>query len=332
MVRPPDGYTQTVWLGRAYSEFCKAPESAGDIIAEWVRTAAAVPADVIDPDRIIPLIKDHAWLAENRNSGLDPWTEPYNAELVIVFAERRDGLHYRDRERYSDLRIPITQLRDRACANLRRMIDNVAVKGGDGEYLLEAGDTLDASLLLIDDITKDPRIELAGEPLVAVPDRDSFWVADDANPYAVFGVAARVAHFYRSEPYPISRQLFRKIGALWEPLDTQVVDESHPIPKLDVIDLVGSKPDGSAVLVIMVATPLGADARSVFRLCSKLDSYLCEINTDDWRQQRGQPTPESTRIILKLHPDSDPVIAKLLESYRKWVERRGARLGVEALG
>lgn len=331
MVRPPDGYTQTVWLGRAYAQFCKAPETADEIIAEWVRTAAAVHADAVDPDRIIPLIKDHLWLAENRRSGLDPWTEPYNCELIIVFAERRDGLHFWDRERYSDLRIPITQLRDRAFANLRRMIGEVAVKGDDGEYLLEAGGTLDASLLLIDDITKDARIELAGEPLVAVSDRDSFWVADDANPYAVFGVTARVAQCYRSESYPISRQLFRKVGAMWQPLDPQVVDESHPIPKLDVIDISASKPDDSAVLVVRVATPLGADARSVFRLCTKLDSYLCEIGTDEWRQQRGRPTPESTRIILKLHPDSDPVIARLLDAHRKWVESRGAQLCVEPL-
>jgi hypothetical protein len=326
------GFTQTVWLSRAYEEFCQAPAKADATIARWLQTVVNVGAETaLDADRIIPVVKAQRWLAENAQNGFDPWTEPYNTELIIVFAEYRNGLSYCDRKRFEDLRIPATQLRDRAFANLRRVITQVSVTGEEGEYLLGAGGTIDASLLLIDDVMKDPRIELAGEPLVAVSDRDSFWVADDANPFAVFGVAASVARCYRSAPYPISRQLFRRAGAIWEPLDPHVVDESHPIPKLNVIDIIGTRRGGGADLVVIVASPLGADARSVFRLCTKLDGYLHEIGTEEWRQEHGAPTPESTRILLNLHPQSDPVIPKMLDSYRGWAQSRGARLCVEGL-
>ena len=152
--------------------------------------------------------------------------------------------------------------------------------GKAGEYLVRAGGTIDASLLLVDEITRDPRIKLKGEPLAAVSDRDSFWVAGDANPYAVFSVAARVA---------------------------------------------------GGDLVMVVASALKADARSVYRLFAKLDAYLREINSVAYRDEFGQASSESTAIIVKLHPDTDPVIAKLLSSYAKRVEGRNARLMLEEL-
>jgi uncharacterized protein YtpQ (UPF0354 family) len=326
-----DGYKQTVWLARAYREFCEAPADAANIIARWLGSVTQLENDTLDADRIIPVIKDHVWLTENGENGFAPWTEPYNSELIIVFAEYRGGLQFCDRKRFDDLRIPLNQLRERAFANLRRVITDVSVTGRDGRFLLGAGGTIDASLLLLDDVMNDPRIELAGEPLVGVSDRDSFWIADGANPHAVFAVAASVARCYASEPYPISRQLFHKVDATWQPLDPEPQDGTHPIPDLSVIDIVGTKRGGGADLVVIIAQPLGADARSLFRLFSKLDAYLREIESEQWRREHEGATPESTNIVVKLHPDSDPVVREVLESGGEAVKRRGARLRVEPL-
>jgi hypothetical protein len=334
--RLPSGMTQNVWLSRAYQEFCKSPSEGDEIVSRWVRSVAAMGSSTVDPDRIVPVVKDHQWLTEqgaslNGQGDFSPWVEPYNSELVVVFAQLRDGLSFGPRSDYDALGIPLTELRTRAFANLRRVVENISVTGEEGEYLLGAGGTIDASLLLLDEITKDPRIELQGEPLVAVSDRDSFWVADDANPYAVFGIAARVARCYQSEPYPISRHFFRKSGAVWEPLDPELADDSHPIPKLDVIDIHARKRDGGGDLVIVVASAMSADARSVFRLFRKLDAYLREIESETYRQEFGKASPESTCVIVKLDPDTDPVIPGLLNSYAEWVKSRGALLKVEEL-
>ena len=53
--------------------------------------------------------------------------------------------------------------------------------------------------------------------------------------------------------------------------------------------------------------------------------------SESWRQEHGPATPESTNIIVRLHPDSDPVIAKVLASNGEWAKGRGAQLQVEML-
>jgi uncharacterized protein YtpQ (UPF0354 family) len=338
VLHPAQNYTQTVRLSRAYEEFCKTPANAGEIVSRWVGSVAAMASGTLalDPDRIIPVVKDHSWLRSqgdvaNGEAEFDPWYEPYNSELVIVFAEFNDGLSFCDQSSVDALGIPRAELRERAFANLRRVIKQVTVTGQEGEFILGAGGTIDSSLLLMDEVTHDPRMKLAGNPLVGVSDRDSFWLADDANPFAVFGIALKVARYHRSEPYPVSDQLFYRQAERWMPLDPDTEDESHPIPNLTVIDIVGKRLDGGVDLVIVIASPLIADARSIFRLSRKLDGYLREINSETWRAENPNGTAESTRIIVKPHPDSDPVITPLLNAYSNWVKSQGAVLEVEEL-
>ncbi|MEJ0039846.1 MAG: hypothetical protein WDO68_28035 [Gammaproteobacteria bacterium] len=69
----------------------------------------------------------------------------------------------------------------------------------------------------------------------------------------------------------------------------------------------------------------------MFRLFSKLDSYLCEIESTQWKRRYPQATLETTNVIVKLHPESDPVIAKLLTANSGWVATRGAQLILEEL-
>jgi hypothetical protein len=333
--RPPDIGSRTVWLGRAYQEFCKNPANVKEILSRWLSNLTAPDAEQVDPDHIIPIVKGARWRTENEaahpGGGFDPWTEPYNPELIVAFAQYHNGLRFPHRNDFHKIGIPLDDLRERAFANLRNVLKIQSIHGGEGGYLLGAGGTIDANLLLLGESTQDPRIELAGEPLVAVSDRDSFWIADDANPFAIFGVAARVARCHRSEPYPISKQLFHRVNGVWQPLDLVREDAGHPIPKLDVIDICGEKLTGGVDLIVIVASPLGADARSVFRLLSKLDGHLCEIESSEWKRRYPQASIATTSIIVKLHPDTDPVIAKVLNANAAWAEGRGARLIVEDL-
>jgi hypothetical protein len=63
VVRPPGNDTRIVWLGRAYKEFCDTPAEADEIISRHLRSVAAVGSAALDPDRIIPVIKNREWLA-----------------------------------------------------------------------------------------------------------------------------------------------------------------------------------------------------------------------------------------------------------------------------
>jgi hypothetical protein len=177
----------------------------------------------------------------------------------------------------------------------------------------------------------DPRLHISGNPLIGVSDRGSFWVADDANPWAVFSVAAGVARCYRSEQFPISMHLFCKSATTWEPLDPSPVDDAHPIPNLEVIDIHAVKKGGGSDLVVVVASPLQADARSIFRLVRKLDGYLQEINSDQYRNECGAPRPDATSIIVRLHPRSDPAVEEVLAAGVSWAGARNASLQVEKI-
>ena len=337
VVRPAQDRTLEVRLERAYEEFCKTPANADEIVSRWVRSLASTVSGTLelDPDHIIPVIKDHSWLrsqgdGSNGAAKFEPWHEIYNSELVIVFAEFNDSLWFCDRGSVDALGIPPAELRERAFANLRRKIKQVSVTGNDGEFILGAGGTIDSSLLLMDEVTHDPRIKLVGNALLGVSDRDSFWLADDANPFAVFGIALKVARYHRSGAYPISNQLFHRQSERWMPLDPEREDANHPIPNLNVIDFVLQR-RGGVDLAVVIASPLSADARSIFRLARKLDGHLLEINTDTWRAENPDATADSTRIIVKLHPDSDPAITPLLSAYSNWVKSQGAELVVEEL-
>jgi len=328
----PSGKSLNVWLGRAYEEFSKAPEEADEIIARYIRGTLAIADDAaIEPERIIPTIKSRDWLDSQRQvAGFDPLVEPYNADLVIIYGDFRDGIRYGHRSEFEPLGISGEAIREQALANLRRMIEEIKVIGADGCYLLGAGGTLDSSLVLLDEVLEDPRLQISGKPLVAVSDRGSFWVVDDANPWAVFNGTTGVAKCYRSEQYAISMNLYQRMGPVWEPLDSGPVDDAHPIPNLGVIDF-HLKKGGGADLAVIVASPLRADARSMFRLARKLDVYLQEINTDAYRQECGEAKPDTTSIIISLHPDSDSAIEEVLRSAVGWAENRNASLRVKYL-
>ena len=70
-------------------------------------------------------------------------------------------------------------------------------------------------------------------------------------------------------------------------LDPQEVDDSHPIPDISVIDVHGMRQNGGSTMAVVIATPMQADPRSVYRLFRKLDGHLEYIKTAAYREQCG---------------------------------------------
>jgi hypothetical protein len=108
------------------------------------------------------------------------------------------------------------------------------------------------------------------------------------------------------------------------------VDDTHPIPNLEVID-VHLKKEGGSGLGVVVASPLSADARSIFRLLRKLDVYLETINSSEYQAECGPSTAKTTSIIIRLHPGSDPAVESILGAAASWAEARNASLRVEKI-
>jgi len=107
-------------------------------------------------------------------------------------------------------------------------------------------------------------------------------------------------------------------------------DPNHPIPATEAIDVCGIRKSGGADLVIVIASPLGADENSQRRLLRKIEVYLDFIRSDEFKSQAAAAARENTSIVVHIHPASNPVIFELLERCRPWVEENGAKLKVES--
>jgi len=108
-------------------------------------------------------------------------------------------------------------------------------------------------------------------------------------------------------------------------------DMSHPIPYVFNCDVNAVKKSGGSDLSIVIASPLGADTRSLKRLLKKIETYLLFICSDEFRAESGIPTVDNTRIIVHLHEESDPAVLQALSQCHDWVFDNNASLVVEHL-
>lgn len=140
-----------------------------------------LPKGQIDRARIVPVIKDAAYITEVRRAlearGHDTGKfsqahDMYNSELVILYAEDTpNNMRYLTDDDVSELGIERDDLRRLSVENLRRLLPDVQMAGDNGVFLMQAGGDYEASLLLIDSIWSSEQIEVDGEIVVAIPAR-----------------------------------------------------------------------------------------------------------------------------------------------------------------
>nr|AIA15742.1 Unknown Function [uncultured bacterium] len=106
-------------------------------------------------------------------------------------------------------------------------------------------------------------------------------------------------------------------------------DPDHPIPQVDVVDIIAAKKSGEVVLAVVIATPLQADERSQKRLLAKLENYLTYIQSDKFSVKYGAPISSKTSIEVNLAEGSDDIILDLLVRCTEWARNNGASLVVK---
>ena len=108
-------------------------------------------------------------------------------------------------------------------------------------------------------------------------------------------------------------------------------DAKHPIPEVGACDIKGVRKGGGADLVVVIAAPLGDDERSRRRFVQKIRNYLGHINSEEYFRECGSPAPETTSIVVQIHPDSDPNALVFIEQCREWIRDNHASLAVKKL-
>jgi|SRR5882724_1137412 len=106
-------------------------------------------------------------------------------------------------------------------------------------------------------------------------------------------------------------------------------NEESPIANTNTIDTVVRFKGGGAYYGLVVAKPLSGDESSQDRLLSKIEAYIQDFYSDKSLAISGRPTIENSRIHVRIHPDSDPIIFELLEYCRKWVESNHIQFKVD---
>jgi uncharacterized protein YtpQ (UPF0354 family) len=290
----------------------------------------------LEAAQIVPMVKSIAWLRD-AYPGSDE--EPNNAcchdvinkELIVAYAQHADHFHFLSPQDVHAADLTEHDLRCHAAENLRAATADFEWTGSSCIRLASAGGNFESALILRDDVFSAFAGPRDGAHLFGIPDRNTLVVAIDAEPYSVFTLARGTMQLNRSEAHPISNLIFAWQNGKITLIDDLSDDESHPIPKLGVIDIVAARKGGGARLCLMIAAPLDAGPRSVYRLFRKLDGYLQYLAGDGHRAECGRPEPDTTDIEITLHPDTDARVIELIDGLKSWTEKQGVGLKRKAL-
>ncbi len=216
----PDGKESGGFVGNAYDHYKSAPEHKADIVQKYVAgfsESLSVVGCQIDTSRIVPVLKDRAWIdgvnAGLRAGGMEKSFEnihdAYNSELIVAYAEDSpSSVRYLTPSDLSALNLAFADLRRLSVANLERILPEPQIRNLDGIYWVTAGGDYDASLLLLDSLWRSGKIQVNGEIVAAIPSRDRLLVTGSADADGLANIRRMVQGIFAQAPYRISSKLF----------------------------------------------------------------------------------------------------------------------------
>jgi uncharacterized protein YtpQ (UPF0354 family) len=212
------GGTHTIPLHDLYLQYQREPALFGEIVGVYVAALTEQPKPPVtpgmpDPARIVPVVKDRQWLADNvrglrdRGAEADFIYDDFNEELVVVYAEDTEN-----RVRYltsvEELPVPREQLREVALANLDRLLPGIEMNLiEDGFAWFSAGGDYEASLILFDGIWNGGKVAMDGDIVIAVPAKDVLFVTGSRNEHGL-AVMRQIAAEYAADSYGLTDALF----------------------------------------------------------------------------------------------------------------------------
>jgi len=219
----------TVFLDNAYKEYRLAPEALDDVLDRYVQSAfetmRTLKDDEVDVDRIVPLIKDADYPTEIKKSliesgyqtdKLDFYYEPLNEDLLVFYAlDTERNIKYLGREDIEALGFKHGELRKRAVKNLNGLLPEIEKHGNAGTFMVTAGGTYEASLLLFDSIWSTENFNVQGEIVVAVPSRDLLLVTGSKDSDGLKRLRKLADETVKQGSYHLTAQFFVRRDGKW---------------------------------------------------------------------------------------------------------------------
>lgn len=218
-VEARDGNDRVLFLHNAYNAYLQSPLEKSSIIETYVSAVLESqpdPDDRVDPQRIVPVVKDRGWLLEMqqmyRARGTDSPPSAYeelNDELIVLYAEDTPAtVRYLSRQQLDGAGVKPSVLRARAMDNLMALLPAIELYGTDGVYMLTAGGTYEASLLLAASIWDSGQVVVDGDYVVAIPARDVLLVTGSNDPDNIEKLRRMAASVTVDTPYRLTEVLF----------------------------------------------------------------------------------------------------------------------------
>lgn len=227
--RSAAGETTSSDLHNVYQLYLDDPTHFKDLIVRRVVALVEIVAGgdrpPVDRSRIVPVLKPVRWLqgaqqiqAETKITPTPQMlTEPFNSELLIAYVEDRpESLRFlTTRDDVGDR----TKLHNLALGNLHRLLPKIDMHPvSDGVFVVEAGGTYEASLLLAEQIWTSGQFKVDGDIVVAIPVRDALLVTGSRNTAGLAHMRAFAAA-RSTGPYGLTPVLFVYRDGKFVPFD-----------------------------------------------------------------------------------------------------------------
>ncbi len=219
-----NGTQGSCYMGNCYARYRQEPDNLEEILRQALLPVARMGSDIDDtvqPDHIVPVIKNTAYLQQleelYRRYGKDPaefvCSRPLAGDLVLIYMlDRSETMSNLDRGDLAAIGLADdTALYEQALANLRTLAESVQIARSDSNSLcqLMLDDTYDASLLLLaEDILAAAGIRLPGDTVLAVPARNTLLACSSEDAPALAHMRDIVQACGEEAPYQISSQLY----------------------------------------------------------------------------------------------------------------------------
>jgi uncharacterized protein YtpQ (UPF0354 family) len=221
-ITTPANRESTAYLDNAYGTYKLDPNAKDAVIKRFVTAGVETVGrmqspESLDVNRIVPVVKDRAWLKEmgkvllSRGAKEMPENvyDDLNADLVVLYAEDTPrNIRYLEVKDLEQAHIDRKELRRLACANLQRLLPKIDRRGANGIYMVTAGGDYEASLLLFDSMWNDFKQHVKGDVVVAIPARDLLIVTGSEDPVGLDKMRQMVAHAFTNASYRLTSQLF----------------------------------------------------------------------------------------------------------------------------
>ena len=217
-----DGVNISLFMGNWYQRYRNQPDAKHSLFKEQLLEASQTAKTLAQPTTtgtsvVLPVVKTVAWyhaaMEQLRGVGeaspeLHYIVEPIAGDLLLTYIEDTPhSMSFFSPSQRDALGLDNLALRELAMRNLERYLPQLELKGGAGRYAARLDRNYDAGMVLLFDRWRD-RIEVAGDPVFAIPARDELLVCGSEDLDSIEALRAMAEKIESQSAYSLSLNLY----------------------------------------------------------------------------------------------------------------------------